>query len=467
MHLRNRCSASAAGNPSGRAQVAGQRASIQVVSQRTVRLLIITASVALMAAKPPPAAPTAELVGSDLEVKLPIRSDSPTLSDAEFEQALENSKAAVESKERMAAVLAKEKGTYGALKLRGQEQIDALERAARDGEATAAEILGDMLDTGDHLKEDPARAIGYYRAAALGGRMEAAHSLGVSYSKGRGAQRDFREALAWLIVARQRGDKSGVDDELRTYLRRHGHDDVIGRAEHRAQELLRPVKPDVIVAALPPAGPLEFDSNTIEATTTVDNRPAEARKAAPRENPPETPPVVVTTILGQRLTWPSLEELQHAANRGDPAALTALGRLLASGKLIPADPMRAVVLLERAAAMGEVDAAHQLGDLYAQGDGIVRDDAKAFSYFLQAAQSGSPLAMANVGVYYTNGRGTKADLLQGLAWLTTAKSYRVDLGQEKRLRDFMLKSRSSDVAKADELAEKLRSEIATRLTSAH
>jgi TPR repeat protein len=413
----------------------------------------------LSAGEKAPPQPTAEFIGSDLRVSIPMKSNSTITSDAEFERALENTPSAIEAKTRMAAVLAKEQGTHAALKLRGQERIDALERAARRGEAAAAEMLADMLDTGDGLQEDPTRAVGYYRAAALGGRMESAHSLGVCYSKGRGVTRDFAEALAWLVVAQRRGDTSHVAEDLRAYLERHGRADTITASEHRADELQHPATLETILSALPAVGPLEFDSKSSDARETVDNRPRASRESGAADDNSASAPIVVTTILGRRLAWPSLSDLQGAANRGDAAALTALGRLLANGKIVPADPMRAVVLLERAAKMGEADAAHQLGDLYSQGDGLVRDDAKSFSYFLQAAKGGSILAMANVGVYYTNGRGTERDPVRGLAWLSLAKSFGVDRGQEARLRTFLSQYHLDQVAAADELTKKLRQEL--------
>ncbi len=379
--------------------------------------------------------------------------------DQELEEALANTKAAGDSKERMAAVLAGEASLYAAGKLQGQERIDFLERATRGGDAAAAAALGDMLDTGDGLEEDAERAAAYYRAGALGGRMDAAHDLGVDYAKGRGLQRDFSEALAWLMVARKRGDSTGEDQRLRNYLAARKHDDLIASGEKRAHELEGKKRVEEIVAALPPVAPLTFTRRETEVET-VDAREFSEKKG---EAPAAAPPLVVMTILGDRLTWPSLAHLERAANHEEPVALAALGRLLAAGKGLPADPLRAVVLLERSAAMGNIDAAHQLGDLYSKGEGIVRDDAKAFSYFMQAARGGSLLAMANVGVYCTNGRGTERDVVSGLAWLVVAKGFGVDLGQEARLRGFLEKNRPDDVAKAEALAAKLKKEVEARV----
>jgi TPR repeat protein len=307
---------------------------------------------------------------------------------------------------------------------------------------------------GDGVSENPGRAFGYFRAGAIGGRMDAAHNLGAAYAKGRGVRRDFTEALAWLIVARARGDTSGAEQQLRDRLIERHREEMVKTAEKHAGEWQRRFSREEIAAALPLPAPFEFGPAAGELTNVeAEDGPVEKLET------PATPPVVVMTILGDRLTWPTVDALQRAANRGEPAALGALGRLLAAGKLMPADPLGAVVLLEHSAALGNVDAAHQLGDLYADGEKLLRDDAKSFAYFTQAARGGSLLAMASVGVYYTNGRGVERDLVKGLAWLIVAKHYRVDLGQEGRLRSFLVQHRTDDVAKAESVAAGLIHEI--------
>ncbi len=377
-------------------------------------------------------------------------------SEEEFESALARSKATVDSEERMAAVLAGETSLYAASKLRGQERLDYLERMAREGDAAAASALGDMFDTSDGVEADAQRAFGYYHAAALGGRMEAAHNLGAAYAKGRGVQRDFAAALAWLIVARERGDESGEVERLRGFLLGRGRGATIAAAESQAQASRAKRSRDEVVAVLPPVAELTFRP---ELTAAENLTVFEDHVEKPEPLTPATPPVVVMTILGKRLAWPALADLERAANRGDAPAMSAKGRLLTSGRLLPLDPLGAVVWLERAAALGDADAAHQLGDLYSKGGEIVRDDAKAFAYFLQAAKGGSSVAMVNVGVYFTNGRGTEKDLVKGLAWLIVAKQLGMNVGQEARLRGFMAKHRPDDVAQAEALGAELKREI--------
>ena|GEM_PF-3528184 len=385
----------------------------------------------------------------------------PTTSHREFDEALANTKAQQQSAARMRAVLDGELSVFEAEQLSGQEKIDRLERGARSGEAAAAMELGDALDVGDGMSEDTVRAFGYFRAAALGGRMDAAHNLGAAYAAGRGVRRDFTEALAWLIVARARGDKSGADEQLRRHLLERQRVTEIAAAEKRSRELGTKVSRAEIIAALPPAAPLIFVPAAATPATEVNASELESDSDGGTSRP--VPEVVVMTMTGARLTWPTLPDLQRAARHEEPAALDALGRLLVAGKLLPADPLRAVVLLERSAELGDVDASYQLGELYSGGEKILRDDAKAFAYYMKAAQGGCGLAMGNVGVYFTNGRGTERDYVKGLAWLIVARHFGVDLGQEKRLRPFLLQHDPADVAKAEKMSDGLIREIEARV----
>src|SRR5882724_575290 len=82
-------------------------------------------------------------------------------SDQAFENTLTHTKAHEASAERMAAVLAGEASLLDAEKFSGREKIDFFERAAREGDAAAAAALGDKLDLGDIVSENPGRAFGY------------------------------------------------------------------------------------------------------------------------------------------------------------------------------------------------------------------------------------------------------------------------------------------------------------------
>lgn len=389
-----------------------------------------------------------------LRVSIRLQSLSNLASEQQFEQALADTPARRDAAERMRASLAGELALFQARKLQGQPRIDFLENAARSGDAAAAAALGEMFDVGDGVVEDPTRAANYYRAGAIGGRMDAAHNLGAAYAKGRGVPVDFAEGLAWLIVAHRRGDPGDAEDQLRQHLQARGKSDRVAAAERRVGELEHKATAADIAAALPPVAPITFDPARSIAVGDDTNRIA----ADPTDDPAD-PPVVVTTVFGVPRRWSSLAALERAARHGDAAAMCAWGRLLASGKRVPRDPLAAVLWLERSAAAGDADAAQQLGDLYSKREGIVPDDRKAFAYYRQAAQAGVPLAMASVGVFHTNGRGTARNLTEGLAWLVAAKHFGVDLGQEAQVRAFLTRHQPAELPKVEQRAQALVQEL--------
>ncbi len=329
----------------------------------------------------------------------------------------------------------------------GQRALELLERAARAGEAAAAFRIGMLLDDGDGVAPDQRRALAYFRAAAAGGEMQAFHNVGGAYAGAHGVKRDYVEALGWLLLARNRGDETGADEELRAHLMKRGRTEAIAAGERRAGEIERELAQGSVAAFLPPRAPLTFLA-----------QPAGGDSAAPGEDP-AAEKITVTVATGGRLSWPGLAALQRAAHAADPAAQAALGRLLLEGKRLPADTDWALVLLERSAGQGNADAADQLADLYADGVKVVRDDAKAFAYMQQAAHGGSLRAIYNTGVYCANGRGTERNYAAALAWLTVAKHYHMDLGQEKRLRDLLAKVDPAKIPAAEREAAALVREI--------
>lgn len=71
----------------------------------------------------------------------------------------------------------------------------------------------------------------------------------------------------------------------------------------------------------------------------------------------------------------------------------------------PADPTRAVSLLESAVAAGNPDAMMELSLLLAGGRGVPADAARSRELLLEAATRGHPLACTNVGAAYATGAG--------------------------------------------------------------
>lgn len=134
--------------------------------------------------------------------------------------------------------------------------VALLEKAARAGHSGAAFRLGMLLMRGENgVAPDPARATAYYRAAAAGGEREAFFNLGAAHANGRGVKRNYAEALAWLILARERGADTGAEQSLRTQLQRSPAS--IAAGERRAKEIAAELAERKVADFLPPAAPFD------------------------------------------------------------------------------------------------------------------------------------------------------------------------------------------------------------------
>lgn len=80
-----------------------------------------------------------------------------------------------------------------------------LERAAKEGRASAKTLLGWMHAEGIGGKADAARAAQYYREAARQGEPSASNNLGEMFETGRGVAKDFKAAFEYYLAAAKSG----------------------------------------------------------------------------------------------------------------------------------------------------------------------------------------------------------------------------------------------------------------------
>jgi len=131
-----------------------------------------------------------------------------------------------------------------------------LERAARAGHGGAAFRLAMLLSQGEGgAAKDPARALAYFKAAAAGGEAEACFNLGAAHANGAGTRRNYAEALAWLITARERGVHADAETRLRERLQAQPR--WIETGERRAREINAELKERALTDFLPPPAPLD------------------------------------------------------------------------------------------------------------------------------------------------------------------------------------------------------------------
>jgi len=372
--------------------------------------------------------------------------------------------------------------------------LSFLEKAADAGNANAAFRLGKLNADGEVVPKNLPEAVRRYQAAANAGVAEAQFNLGAMYSSGRGVKRDFVEGLAWLIVATKNGADPAGEKQLREHLTKGKRASVIAAAEQRAAALAKEIAagkttssgepatgsatdassgagPGAAPVATRPDGKVKLDAPVVPGRIQISppingglGMPAipPPKPLAPEPPPASGPEVKLVSPLGRPGHWAHLSDLEHAAEQGDAAAFSDLGQILLAGKLVPADPERAALMLERGAAAGSPDAAYQLAELTMSGVHQVRDDTKALALYRQAAKGGSAIAMFNVGAFLANGKGAPRDYTEALAWVLVAKKHGVERPDvEGRIRAHLQKTSPAQIEAAETRASALDQEIAS------
>lgn len=123
-----------------------------------------------------------------------------------------------------------------------------LERAAQAGSADAAQHLAELYSKGTRINGDDTKAFAYTLQAAKGGVYTAAFNLGALYANGRGTPANYPEALAWMLVAQHYHRDPGSLPRIRDYVTSTQPAEV-PLAEKRAAARIKEI--DAIRDALP------------------------------------------------------------------------------------------------------------------------------------------------------------------------------------------------------------------------
>jgi uncharacterized protein len=86
------------------------------------------------------------------------------------------------------------------------ENIEALRKAAEQGDANSQFNLALRYYNGEEVPKDLIEAVKWYRKAAEQGDLKAQNTLASCYSKGEGVSKDLAEAVKWYRKAAEQGD---------------------------------------------------------------------------------------------------------------------------------------------------------------------------------------------------------------------------------------------------------------------
>ena len=251
----------------------------------------------------------------------------------------------------------------------GELSISELNKRAEAGDPVAQNELGIRYRLGIDVEKDPAKAIPWFRKAALQGNAKAYFNLGAAYYNGDGVAVNDDESCVWFMLSADAGDPSGQQAVER--VRHEGPPDEIVRCElltASAYERGGLIKQD-------PGQALQLYTKAAKAGSAL----ACERLAymyyhglgVPQDNE-------------QSLKW-----LKRSADTGYLLAVVELGRAYEMGTVVPIDMSKAKKLYEQAAQSGQPDALLALGKLYAEGRGTKENQQKALLYYILAANYGS------------------------------------------------------------------------------
>jgi len=227
------------------------------------------------------------------------------------------------------------------------EAVKWYRKAAEQGLAEAAYMVGVMYREGNGVGEDDAQAVLWFRKAAEQGYASAQSDLGVMYRDGKGVAKDDAQALLWFHKAAEQGEVSGQNNLAAMY--------VCG------------------------CGVAQDDAKALEWFAKAGEQPSWGA-----ENMDQSSWMVDKLKVRDRLRrW------KKAAIRGDARAKSRLGELYGTsdrdgggdGDGRQQDDTQAARWYRRAAVQGDPAGQDDLGVMYRDGRGVTRDDEQAVLWF--------------------------------------------------------------------------------------
>lgn len=277
-----------------------------------------------------------------------------------------------------------------------EEMIAALE--AMEGNGSALFVLGSaFLGESPDVARDVDRGIGFLERAAAEGNPHAAIRLARLFEDGTLVEEDAARALAFYERAIDIGGDRAVLPAAR--LLANGGPGLEPDSD-RAVALLEPL-----------AGQGDEAAERLLARLTAPPRlPLGAMRAALLDGEPAPQGASVEEMIA------ALEAMED-----DAGALFVLGRAFAGEGVLPADPARALPLLERAADLGNVGAMLRLARIHDEGELVARDAGTALTWFERAVAAGQTnVAMTAARLALAGGPGLEPSVDRAVPLLEAA-----------------------------------------------
>ncbi len=246
--------------------------------------------------------------------------------------------------------------------------IDELRKKAGSGDAFAQEKLGMMYTRGEGAPKDFVEAVKWYRMAAEQGYAKAQERLGMMYKLGYGVSKNNAEAAKWYRKAAEQG---------------YGYAQYfLGEMYAEGDGMLK----DLVLAHV-------WWNISGASVTSLD------------------------VIRGAFDAKPKRNDIEKKMTPEQTAEAMKLARVLYE-KIAAEIPITAE--LRNKAVSGDALAQYKLGLNYAIGDGVPKDTVSAVKWYLKAAEKGYAEAQYGLGLMYSGVVGVPEDLVQAHAWFNIA-----------------------------------------------
>ena len=130
----------------------------------------------------------------------------------------------------------KEAQAYGLVTGDFTEALMIIKPLAEQGNAKFQNLMGEMYDIGEGVKQDKIEAMQWYYKAAKQGNVDAQVNLLIKYDYGRSVKQDNLKAHMWFNIARDNG--ADLPDELIRGIERRMTPTAIYRAQEMAERCL-------------------------------------------------------------------------------------------------------------------------------------------------------------------------------------------------------------------------------------
>ena len=271
-----------------------------------------------------------------------------------------------------------------------ESQLARLVRQASAGDLVSQRQLGQMYSMGVEVKVDHAEAFKWLRMAGGRGDVVAASQLGVAFSRGMGVAVDKAEAASWWRLAADKGDGLAAYWLALAYL----DGDGVVKSDAEAVSFCRMAAQAGEPRAQELMGYWYFHG--VLLPKSHKDAFVWFRRAAVKGSAMSQEYLGTMYLKGYAVAQSHAEALkwfQFAVNHGSGDGCLNLSLMYFRGQGATKDDSKALVILSKGAMLGHALCQAELGRRLAAGDGVPADPVQACAWYDLSVRAGNAEAM--------------------------------------------------------------------------